>query len=66
MTGRTSVVIAHRLATIERANKIFVVKDGTIMESGTHADLMKGGGLYAELHQIQFQAAADEVASESR
>lgn len=59
MTGRTSVVIAHRLATIQRANKIYVVKDGTIVESGTHAELLKDGGLYAELHQIQFQAAAE-------
>jgi subfamily B ATP-binding cassette protein MsbA len=56
MAGKTSVVIAHRLATIERANKIYVVKDGTIVESGTHEELMKGAGLYAELHQIQFQA----------
>jgi ATP-binding cassette, subfamily B, bacterial len=59
MTGRTSVVIAHRLATIQRANKIYVVKDGTITESGTHEDLLKQGGLYAELHQIQFQAPAE-------
>jgi ATP-binding cassette subfamily B protein len=59
MTGRTSVVIAHRLATIQRANKIYVVKDGTIIESGNHEDLLKQGGLYAELHQIQFQAAAE-------
>ena len=59
MAGRTSVVIAHRLATIQRANKIYVVKDGTIVESGTHEDLLKQGGLYAELHQIQFQAPAE-------
>jgi len=58
MTGRTSVVIAHRLATIQRANKIYVVKDGTIVESGTHEHLLKEGGLYAELHQIQFQPLA--------
>jgi ATP-binding cassette subfamily B protein len=57
MSGRTSVVIAHRLATIQRADKIFVVKDGTIVESGTHEELMRVGGLYAELHQIQFQDA---------
>jgi subfamily B ATP-binding cassette protein MsbA len=63
MEGKTSVVIAHRLATIQRANKIFVVKDGTITESGTHEDLIKAGGLYAELHQIQFQAAEAETLS---
>jgi len=56
MEGKTSIVIAHRLATIQRANKIFVVNDGTIVESGTHADLLKASGLYAELHQIQFQS----------
>jgi ATP-binding cassette subfamily B protein len=55
MVGKTSVVIAHRLATIQRADKIYVVKDGTIAASGKHDDLMKEGGLYAELHQIQFQ-----------
>jgi ATP-binding cassette, subfamily B, bacterial len=57
MSGKTSIVIAHRLATIQRANKIYVVNDGTIVESGTHADLLRDGGLYAELHQIQFQSA---------
>jgi subfamily B ATP-binding cassette protein MsbA len=65
MAGKTSVVIAHRLATIQRAHKIYVVKEGTIVESGTHEELLKAGGLYAELHQIQFQAATEEVASES-
>ncbi|HTB13318.1 MAG TPA: ABC transporter ATP-binding protein [Bryobacteraceae bacterium] len=55
MEGKTSVVIAHRLATIQRANRIFVVKDGMIVESGTHESLMKEAGLYAELHQIQFE-----------
>ena len=57
MEGKTSIVIAHRLSTIQRADMIFVVKDGTIVESGTHAELLKDGGLYAELHQIQFQSA---------
>ncbi len=66
MEGKTSVVIAHRLATIQRAHKIFVVKDGTIAECGSHEELLQKGGLYAELHQIQFQAATDEVASEVR
>jgi ATP-binding cassette, subfamily B, bacterial len=56
MAGKTSIVIAHRLSTIQRANKIYVVKDGVVAESGTHEALMKDGGLYAELHQIQFQA----------
>ncbi len=66
MVGKTSVVIAHRLATIQRADVIYVVKDGAIAESGKHEDLLKAGGLYAELHQIQFQALNEEVGSESR
>jgi ATP-binding cassette, subfamily B, bacterial len=66
MLGKTSVVIAHRLATIQRADRIFVVKDGAIAETGTHGDLMKAGGLYAELHQIQFRAVTEEAPSESR
>jgi subfamily B ATP-binding cassette protein MsbA len=64
MVGKTSVVIAHRLATIQRADNIYVVQDGTITESGKHEDLMRQGGLYAELHRIQFQAATEEAASE--
>jgi ATP-binding cassette, subfamily B, bacterial len=55
MEGRTVVVIAHRLSTIQRANVIFVVKDGEIVERGKHAELMKANGLYAELHNLQFK-----------
>lgn len=54
MEGRTSIVIAHRLATIRNADIIFVVDEGTIRESGTHDQLMAMGGLYAELHEIGF------------
>ncbi|HTA68335.1 MAG TPA: ABC transporter ATP-binding protein [Bryobacteraceae bacterium] len=54
MEGRTSIVIAHRLSTIRRANIIFVVKDGTIVESGNQEELLKAGGLYSELYKIQF------------
>ncbi|HEX5229113.1 MAG TPA: ABC transporter ATP-binding protein [Bryobacteraceae bacterium] len=57
MEGKTCIVIAHRLATIRRANCIFVVKDGSIVERGTHDELMRADGLYAELHAIQFQSA---------
>jgi ATP-binding cassette subfamily B protein len=60
MADKTSVVIAHRLATIQRADRIYVVKNGAIAESGKHDDLLKEGGLYAELHQMQFQEAASE------
>jgi len=55
MEGRTVVVIAHRLSTIQRADIIFVVKDGAIVERGKHEELMKSNGLYAELHNLQFK-----------
>lgn len=54
MEGSTSVIVAHRLSTIRKADVIFVVKDGTIVERGNHEDLMKADGLYAELHRVQF------------
>jgi subfamily B ATP-binding cassette protein MsbA len=55
MENRTVVVIAHRLSTIHRADVIFVVKDGEIVERGKHGELMNLKGLYAELHNIQFK-----------
>jgi ATP-binding cassette, subfamily B, bacterial MsbA len=54
MVGRTTFVIAHRLGTIRKANKILVLEDGTIRECGTHADLLGMGGIYARLHDLQF------------
>jgi ATP-binding cassette, subfamily B, bacterial len=52
--GKTAVVIAHRLSTIRRADCIFVVKDGEIVERGKHDELLRTGGLYAELYELQF------------
>jgi ATP-binding cassette subfamily B protein len=53
--NKTSIVIAHRLSTIQRADVIFVLNDGVIVESGKHEDLLKSGGLYSELYEIQFR-----------
>jgi len=55
MRGRTSLVIAHRLSTVQNADVIFVVDDGKIVESGTHADLIARPGLYARLYRTQFR-----------
>ena len=53
--GKTAIVIAHRFSTIRRANTIFVVEDGRIVESGTHEQLLPSGGLYAKLYELQFR-----------
>ena len=53
--GRTSIVIAHRLSTIRKANKIIVLDKGELKESGTHEELMKQGGYYAQLYAMQFE-----------
>ena len=58
MRGRTSFVIAHRLSTIRNADVILVLRDGDIVEKGTHAELLARGGYYAELHNSQFDEAA--------
>ncbi len=55
LQGRTSVVIAHRLSTIRTADRILAVRDGRIVESGTHAELIKQDGLYADLYRRQFR-----------
>jgi ATP-binding cassette subfamily B protein len=54
MEGRTTIVIAHRLATVQRASRILVLDEGKIVEEGRHADLLRKGGLYARLAELQF------------
>lgn len=56
MKGKTSIVIAHRFSTIRAAGIIFVVKDGQIVERGSHDELMKAAGVYAELYELQYSA----------
>lgn len=59
LEGRTSVVIAHRLSTVRRADQILVVVDGTVTERGTHDELLAAGGTYAELYRTQFSDVAE-------
>ena len=54
MKGRTSLVIAHRLSTVRNADKIVVINHGSIVESGTHKELLARDGLYASLYAVQF------------
>jgi ATP-binding cassette subfamily B protein len=58
MKGRTSFVIAHRLSTIKNADLILVLKDGDVVESGTHEELLAQNGFYAELYNSQFEESA--------
>jgi ATP-binding cassette subfamily B protein len=60
MVGRTTLVIAHHLATVQKAKRIFVMDKGRIVEEGTHAELIAKGGLYARLAEMQFAAEAAE------
>ena len=59
MPDRTTLVIAHRLTTIEHADQVLVLDQGRLVEQGTHAELLARGGLYAHLHRMQFREPAD-------
>jgi subfamily B ATP-binding cassette protein MsbA len=54
--GRTTLVIAHRLSTVEQADQILVLHEGQVAETGTHAQLLARAGLYSQLHGLQFNA----------
>ena len=56
--GRTTLVIAHRLSTIQRADLIVVLDQGRVMETGSHAELLKNNGIYAALYRMQFDETA--------
>jgi len=58
MQGRTTLVIAHRLATVTRADRILVLDEGRLVEEGTHQSLLGNGGIYARLAELQFATDA--------
>lgn len=66
LSGRTSLVIAHRLSTVRQADVILVVDQGRIVERGTHLELLARGGLYSDLYRIQFEGQSDHDSTPER
>ena len=62
--GRTSIIIAHRLQTIQEADRVMVLDQGEVVEIGSHEELLAAEGLYATLHSLQFQDADPTVVAE--
>jgi ATP-binding cassette subfamily B protein len=65
MKTRTTIVIAHRLATVLKADRILVMDEGRIIEEGTHQSLIRQNGLYARLARLQFQTGPDELRAQA-
>ncbi|MEP6591491.1 MAG: ABC transporter transmembrane domain-containing protein [Gemmatimonadota bacterium] len=63
LVGRTTLIIAHRLSTVQRADRLVVLEKGRIVEEGTHADLLRRGGIYARLFQMQWRDGEDLAAA---
>jgi ATP-binding cassette subfamily B protein len=61
MKGRTSIVVAHRLSTVRGADRVLVLHKGRVRESGTHGELLRAGGVYAQLHALQFRDPQPEA-----
>ncbi len=65
MADRTTLVIAHRLATVQKADRIIVMEQGRIIEEGNHQELMQRDGLYAKLARMQFHTAPLDPSAET-
>ena len=61
MQGRTTIMIAHRLATVLKADRILVLEQGRVVDAGTHSELMEKGGLYARLAKLQFDVSQEAL-----